>query len=133
MIIGTLTEIKTEEYRVGLTPEAAAALVDAGHTVLAERGAGEGSSYTDLDYAEAGAEIVEQASDVWSRAELICKVKEPHPSEFAYMRAGQVLFTYLHLAAAPAVAHAIVESKCIAIAYETVRRDDGFLPLLAPM
>lgn len=133
MIVGTVTETKTEEYRVGLTPEAVAALVTAGHTVLVAHGAGEGSSYPDADYVEAGGEIVSTATEVWERAELICKVKEPQPAEFPLMRAGQVLFTYLHLAAAPEVTRAIVDSGCIAIAYETVRRDDGSLPLLAPM
>lgn len=133
MIVGCVTEIKTEEYRVGLTPEAVAALVTAGHTVLIESGAGDGSSYIDEDYRDSGAVITETAAAVWAQAELICKVKEPQLAEFSLMRPGQVLFTYLHLAAAPEVARAIVESGCIAIAYETVRREDGFLPLLAPM
>lgn len=133
MIVGCVTEIKTEEYRVGLTPESITAFVNAGHSVLIERGAGSGSHYFDEDYAGAGAEIVATASEVWARAEMVCKVKEPQSSEFAYMRAGQVLFTYLHLAVAPTVAKAMVDSGIIGIAYETVRRPDGFLPLLAPM
>jgi alanine dehydrogenase len=133
VIVGCVTEIKTEEYRVGLTPESVAALTGAGHTVLIQHGAGDGSHYLAADYLEAGAEIVDTAEDVWARAEMVCKVKEPLPPEFPLMRPGQILFTYLHLAAAPAVADAIVDSGCVAIAYETVRRDDGFLPLLAPM
>lgn len=133
MIVGGVTEIKTEEYRVGLTPESVAALVGAGHQVLIQRGAGEGSHYFDDDYLEAGAEIVIGADEVWQRADMIVKVKEPLDPEFDRMRPGQIVFTYLHLAAAPKVADAIVKSGCIAIAFETVRRPDGSLPLLAPM
>ncbi|GMU40964.1 MAG: alanine dehydrogenase [Chloroflexota bacterium] len=133
MIVGCVTEIKTEEYRVAMTPESVTALVSAGHTVLIQQGAGEGSHYLDEDYVAAGAEIVASADEVWQRAAMVCKVKEPQPVEFARMRPGQVLFTYLHLAAAPEVGRAIIDSGCIAIAYETVRRADGFLPLLAPM
>ena len=133
MIVGCVTEIKTEEYRVGLTPESAAALVKGGHQVLLQRGAGEGSHYFDDDYIEAGATLVDTAGEVWKTAELIVKVKEPLAPEFKQMRPGQVLFTYLHLAAAPTVTQAIVESGCIAIAFETVRLADGSLPLLAPM
>jgi alanine dehydrogenase len=133
MIVGCVTEIKTEEYRVAMTPESVTALVTAGHQVLIQAGAGVGSHYLDEDYHAVGAEVVGDAAEVWRRAAMICKVKEPQPVEFARMREGQVLFTYLHLAAAPEVARAIVASRCIAIAYETVRRPDGFLPLLAPM
>ena len=133
MLIGTVRETKTEEYRVALTPEGVSNIVTAGHDVLIESGAGDGSSYIDLEYREAGAEVVETAAEVYERVELICEVKEPQPSEFALLREGQVLFTYLHLAAEPAVTDALLASKCIAIGYETVERDDGFLPLLAPM
>ena len=133
MIVGTVTEIKTEEYRVGLTPESAAAFVGAGHQVLVQRGAGEGSRYLDDDYLEAGAEIVMGPADVWRRADLIVKVKEPLAPEFERLRADQIVFTYLHLAAAPTVAQALIDSGCVAIAFETVRRADGSLPLLAPM
>ena len=133
MIVGCVTEIKTEEYRVGLTPESVAAFVGRGHHVLIQRGAGEGSSYFDDDYLEAGAEIVMGADEVWQRADMIVKVKEPLDPEFDRMRDGQIVFTYLHLAAAPKVAQAIIDSNCIAIAFETVRRADGSLPLLAPM
>ena len=133
MIVGTVTELKTEEYRVGLTPESAAALVHAGHHVLVQRGAGEGSHYFDDDYLEAGAEIVIGADEVWQRADMVVKVKEPLEPEFPRMRAGQIVFTYLHLAATPKTAQAIIDSGCIAIAFETVRHPDGSLPLLAPM
>jgi len=133
VIVGCVTEIKTEEYRVGLTPESVAAFVGRGHHVLIQRGAGEGSSYFDDDYLEAGAEIVMGADEVWQRADMIVKVKEPLAPEFERMRDGQIVFTYLHLAAAPQVAQAIIDSNCIAIAFETVRRADGSLPLLAPM
>ncbi|MCK9485884.1 MAG: alanine dehydrogenase [Dehalococcoidia bacterium] len=133
MIVGCVTEIKTEEYRVGLTPESVTALVEGGHTVLIQAGAGEGSHYFDQDYAAAGAQVVTTAEEVWARAELLCKVKEPQESEFALMRPDQVLFTYLHLAVAPVVAKAMLDAGVIGVAYETVRRADGSLPLLAPM
>ncbi len=133
MIVGCVTEIKTEEYRVGLTPESVTALVEGGHTVLMQRGAGDGSHYFDDDYAAAGAELAPTAEDVWARAALLCKVKEPQPSEYALMRPDQILFTYLHLAAAPEVAKEMLRSGIIGVAYETVRRADGSLPLLAPM
>jgi alanine dehydrogenase len=133
MILGCVTEIKTEEYRVAMTPESVTALVTAGHTVLIQAGAGEGSHYFDEEFRDAGATIVRDADEVWALADTICKVKEPLPPEFGRMRDGQILFTYLHLAAAPAVAHALINSGAIGIAYETVRRADGSLPLLAPM
>jgi alanine dehydrogenase len=133
MIVGTLTETKTEEYRVALTPDGVGDIVRAGHTVLVQAGAGEGSNFSDSDYAAAGAELIAEPAAVFQRAELICEVKEPQPSEYALLREGQMLFTYLHLAAEPEVTEALLAAKCIAIGYETVRRDDGFLPLLAPM
>lgn len=133
MIIGTVRETKTEEYRVAFTPDGAADIVRAGHGVVIETGAGLGSNYSDDDYRAAGAEVLEDAAAVYARAELMCKVKEPQPEEFALLREGQILFTYLHLAAEPEVTDALVRSGCIAIGYETVQRDDGFLPLLAPM
>jgi alanine dehydrogenase len=133
VIVGTVRETKTEEYRVALTPEGVADIVHAGHQVLMERGAGVGSNYDDSEYLEAGAEVLDSAAAVYARAELMCEVKEPQPQEYDLLREGQILFTYLHLAAEPEVADALLRSKCIAIGYETVRRDDGFLPLLAPM
>ncbi|MSQ35837.1 MAG: alanine dehydrogenase [Dehalococcoidia bacterium] len=133
MIVGTVRETKTEEYRVALTPQGVADIVHAGHTVVVERACGIGSSYPDEEYAAAGATVLGTAAEVYARAELMCEVKEPQPSEYELLREGQLLFTYLHLAAEPAVTDALLRSRCIAIGYETVRRDDGFLPLLAPM
>ena len=133
MIVGTVRETKTEEYRVALVPDGTADIVRAGHQVLVETRAGVGSSYTDDEYRAAGAEIVATPDEVYARAELMCEVKEPQPSEYPLLREGQVLFTYLHLAAEPEVTEALLRSRCIAIGYETVQRDDGFLPLLAPM
>lgn len=133
MIVATVKELKLEEYRVALTPQGVASIVGAGHSVLVEASAGTGSGFTDAEYRAAGAEIVATAAEVFARADLVCKVKEPQHAEFALLRAGQLLFTYLHLAAEPEVTNALIASRCTAIGYETVRRDDGFLPLLAPM
>ena len=133
MIVGTVRETKTEEYRVALTPEGAAEIVRSGHTVLIERAAGEGSHYSDHEYQVAGAVLVATPEEVYARAELMCEVKEPQPSEYELLRDGQVLVTYLHLAAEPLVVDALIASRCVAIGYETVKLDDGFLPLLAPM
>ena len=115
MIVGTVRETKTEEYRVALTPEGVADIVTAGHGVLIERGAGTGSNYHDSEYLEAGAEVLESAAAVYGRAELMCKVKEPQPEEYDLLREGQILFTYLHLAAEPEVTDALLRSRCIAI------------------
>ncbi len=133
MIVGTVRETKTEEYRVALTPEGASDIVRSGHTVLIERGAGEGSHYSDDEYQVAGAVLVATPEEVYARAELMCEVKEPQPSEYELLRDGQVLVTYLHLAAEPLAVDALIASRCVAIGYETVELDDGFLPLLAPM
>ena len=133
MIIGSSRERKLEEFRTALTPASVSDLVHAGHTVLIETNAGVGAHYPDAEYLAVGAQIVPTMEDVYAHSELIVEVKEPQPSEFALMRDGQVIFTYLHLAAEPEVTRAIVDSKCIAIAYETVRLPNGALPLLAPM
>ena len=133
MIVGTVREVKTEEYRVGLTPEGVRDLSRLGHRVLVEAGAGEGSGFADEAYARAGATIVASADDVWSTAELLVKVKEPQTEEFERMRAGQTLFTYLHLAALPDVTRALIGAGTDSIAYETVELADGTLPLLIPM
>lgn len=133
MIVGTVRELKIGELRVGLTPEGADALVRAGHSVLIESGAGAGSSLPDDAYRAAGAEIVATADDVWQRAELLVKVKEPVPEEFGRLRSGQILFTYLHLAAATDAARALIDAGGAAVAYETVQLPDGSLPLLIPM
>ncbi|MGE3856660.1 MAG: alanine dehydrogenase, partial [Dehalococcoidia bacterium] len=133
MIVGTVRERKNEEFRVALTPASVSDLVRAGHTVLIETTSGVGSAYPDAQYVAAGAEICATMDEVYARAELVCEVKEPQPSEYALIREDQVIFTYLHLAAEPEVARVVTEAKCIAIAYETVRLPSGALPLLAPM
>ncbi|HXH85099.1 MAG TPA: alanine dehydrogenase [Candidatus Tectomicrobia bacterium] len=132
MIVGVPREIKPGEQRVALTPAGARALREAGHTVVVESGAGAGSSIRDEDYAAVGAALV-PVDEVWTRADLVVKVKEPVPEEYPRLRAGQILFTYLHLAPAPALARALQRADVVAIAYETVQRADGSLPLLAPM
>ncbi len=133
MIVGTVREIKCEEYRVGLTAEGAHALVEDGHVVLVERGAGLGAGLPDAAYESAGAELVGRAPDVWRRADLLVKVKEPLRGEYPLVRDEQTLFTYLHLAALPDLTRVLLDSKVTAIAYETVQLADGSLPLLAPM
>lgn len=132
MIIGVPKEVKTLEARVALTPAGVRELVKNGHQVLIEKNAGLGSAITDDLYVAEGAEIAPDANSVWNRAEMIMKVKEPLPSEYPLMRKGQILFTYLHLAASKECTDALVKSENIAIAYETVEVN-GQLPLLAPM
>src|SRR5574341_1207234 len=132
MIVGVPREIKAGEQRVALTPAGARALVEAGHRVLVEYQAGAGSGIRDEDYAAVGA-VPAAVDGVWQRAELVLKVKEPLPVESPRLRPGQILFTYLHLAPAPELARALRDSQAIAIAYETVQRADGSLPLLTPM
>lgn len=132
MIIGVVKEIKNNENRVALTPAGVVSFVQAGHKVLVENGAGNGSGFVDADYAQAGAEMIELAADVWNQSEMIMKVKEPLEAEYKYFRPGLVLFTYLHLAAEPALAQALKDSGVIAIAYETVSVNRT-LPLLTPM
>jgi alanine dehydrogenase len=133
MRVGVPREVKNREYRVALTPAGVTELVRAGHDVLVERGAGEGSSIPDADYTAAGARIVAEADDVWADADLLLKVKEPITEEYDRLRRGQTLFTYLHLAASKECTDALVASGTTAIAYETVQTADGALPLLAPM
>jgi alanine dehydrogenase len=133
MKVGVTREIKPQEYRVGLTPDAAHEYVAAGHTVLVETGAGTGISATDDDYQRAGASIAPSAHDVFSACEMIVKVKEPQPSEWTQLRAGQILFTYLHLAPDPDQTRGLLASGCTAVAYETVTDAHGRLPLLTPM
>lgn len=132
MRVGVPTEIKNNEYRVALTPAGTAELVGHGHEVTVQAGAGEGSAFTDTDYAEAGARVVGSAEEAWDN-ELILKVKEPLPSEFRYLRPDLTLFTYLHLAAEPELTRALLEAGVTAIGYETVQLPDGSLPLLTPM
>ena len=133
LTVGIPREIKHEEHRVAITPDGVRELLHAGAEVLIEAGAGTDSSIPDDDFARAGAIIVPSAAEVWERAQLVCKVKEPLESEFGYFREGLVLFTYLHLAAYPAVGEALRKAGVIGIAYETVQVADGSLPLLAPM
>jgi alanine dehydrogenase len=133
MIIGVPREIKNNEFRVGMTPAGVAEFVARGHSVLVERGAGEGSSFADADYTAAGARMVGTAAEVYGEAAVIVKVKEPQPSEIALLQSGQVLFAYLHLAPDRAQTEGLVRSGAVCIAYETVELPDGRLPLLEPM
>jgi len=131
MRVGVPRELKTMEFRVGMVPDGVRQLTRAGHEVWVERGAGEGSGFTDAAFEEAGARLG-SAEEVWD-SELVVKVKEPRPEEFPLLRSGQALFTYLHLAAAPEVAVALREASVVAIGYETIRQSDGSFPVLAPM
>lgn len=133
MIVGVPTEIKNNEFRVGMTPAGAHEFVTHGHEVLVQAGAGEGSSFTDEEYVEAGASIVPTAEQVFGRAEMIVKVKEPQPVEIEMLSEGQILFTYLHLAPDYEQTLGLMGSKAVCIAYETVELPSGSLPLLAPM
>ncbi|MCA0964259.1 alanine dehydrogenase [Salipiger bermudensis] len=133
MKLGCPTEVKAQEYRVGLTPNAAREAVSQGHEALVQSGAGLGAGFEDDDYVAAGARIVASAKEVFDGAEMIVKVKEPQPAERAMLREGQVLFTYLHLAPDPAQTEDLLASGATCIAYETVTDDRGGLPLLAPM
>ena len=133
LTVGVPREIKVDEHRVAITPDGVHEMTNHGVTVVIESGAGADSSISDDDYRAVGAEIVESAEVVWGRAGIVLKVKEPQPSEFGFMRRDLTLFTYLHLAAYPEVATALLESGTTAIAYETVQLATGALPLLAPM
>ncbi|HYH84872.1 MAG TPA: alanine dehydrogenase [Pyrinomonadaceae bacterium] len=133
MIVGLPKEIKDNEYRVGLTPAGVRALTDAGHRVIVEQSAGEGSGFEDDLYVRAGAEIIPSADDVWAEAEMIVKVKEPIEPEYPRMKEGLLLFTYLHLAPDPKQTEALLKSKVTGIAYETITDRRGTLPLLTPM
>lgn len=133
MVIGVLKEIKPSENRVALTPAGAQALVQAGHRVLIEAGAGLGSGFADDAYAAVGAEVIADRGELAAAAEMILKVKEPIAEEYGLFRPGQILFTYLHLAAEPELTKALLEREVVAIAYETVQLPDRSLPLLTPM
>ncbi|RME47145.1 MAG: alanine dehydrogenase [Caldilineae bacterium] len=132
MIIGILKEIKDNEYRVSMTPAGVHQLVEAGHTLLVEKGAGEGSHFSDEEYRDAGAEMV-SAEEAWTRANMVVKVKEPLPSEYPYLRPDLLLFTYLHLAANEQLTRTMLDSGVTGVAYETVELPNGSLPLLTPM
>ena len=133
MLIGVPKEIKTNENRIALVPAGAEALVGAGHEVFVEQGGGEGSGFPDAAFVAAGAKILPTADAVWSKAEMIFKVKEPIAVEWPRMRAGQLIYTYFHFAADEALTRAVIASKAIAVAYETVQVASGELPLLTPM
>ncbi|OBG86248.1 alanine dehydrogenase [Mycobacterium sp. NS-7484] len=133
MKIGIPREIKNHEYRVAITPAGVHELTGRGHTVLIEESAGIGSSFSDIDFKAAGAQILATADQVWAEADLLLKVKEPIESEYRQLRKGQILFTYLHLAASQACTDALLTSGTTSIAYETVQDANGSLPLLAPM
>jgi alanine dehydrogenase len=133
VIIGVPKEIKDNENRVAITPAGVHALVAAGHQVIVETSAGEGSGFSDEVYVAAGAQIADSAEDTWNKSDLIMKVKEPLPTEYKYFRSDLTLFTYLHLAPEPELTKALLDSGMTAIAYETVQLADGTLPLLTPM
>ena len=133
MIIGVPKEIKTNENRIALVPAGTELLVGGGHTVYIEKGAGLGSGFSDEQFVAAGGRILDSAEEVWAKAEMIMKVKEPIASEWPRMRNGQVIYTYFHFAAAEELTRAVIHSGCIAIAYETVQLPNGELPLLTPM
>ncbi len=133
MFIGIPKEIKKAEFRVAVTPAGVKALKEAGHKVFVEKEIGEGSGFCDEEFKKSGAEIVEDKGKLFDEAELILKVKEPLPEEYEFFHKGQILFTFLHLAANKALTEALLRLKVVGIAYETVQRADGFMPLLAPM
>ncbi|MFO0783390.1 MAG: alanine dehydrogenase [Phycisphaerales bacterium] len=133
MLVGVPTEVKPDEFRVGMRPVGAEMMVRDGHTVLVQSGAGLGSGFTDEMYAAAGARIVATAADVWGQADMIVKVKEPQPQEVAAIREGQTIFTYFHFAADKELTEGCLKRKCISVAYETLTDDEGALPLLTPM
>ena len=133
MRIGVPKEIKLQEHRIGLTPESVKTLVDKGHEVLVENNGGFEAGFTNEDYKNVGAKIEDKASDIFKKSDLIVKVKEPQANEVAMIRENQIIYTYLHLAAAKKLTEGLIKSKSICIAYETVTDDNGRLPLLAPM
>lgn len=133
MIVGVPREIKPDEYRVGLTAAGTEILVQNGHEVLIEQGAGAGSGLSDEDFVKQGAVIVDRVDEIWNRADLVVKVKEPQPVEIARIRPGQVIFAYFHLASDQRLTEDLLHSRCVAIAYETVTDHLGRLPLLTPM
>jgi alanine dehydrogenase len=133
MIVGILKEIKAEENRVSMTPAGVEIMVENGHTMLVEKAAGEGSGFSDMDYTNHGAEIVDTPQEIFGRAEMVMHVKEPLSPEYDLIREDQIIFTYLHLAAAEELTKVLVNSGSINIAYETIQKSDGSLPLLTPM
>jgi alanine dehydrogenase len=133
MIIGCVKEIKNQEYRVGLTPACVKSYSARGHRVLIQKNAGAAAGFEDAEYADSGAEISDSAAEIYSSADMIIKVKEPLPAEYAMLREGQILYTYLHLAADEALTRVLLDRKIKAVAYETIEKPDGSLPCLKPM
>lgn len=133
MIVGILKEIKTEENRVSMTPSGVEIMRHNGHTVLVEKNAGRGSGFEDVAYAKSGAEIIDAPEEIFDRSHMVMHVKEPLASEYDLIREGQIVFTYLHLAASKTLTNALIKSRSVCIAYETIQAADGSLPLLAPM
>ena len=133
MIIGVPKEIKLQEHRIGLTPDSVKTLTERGHEVLVQKNGGFEAGFTNEDYKNSGAKIIDKAEDIFKQAELIVKVKEPQMNEVAMIRENQIIYTYLHLAATKELTEGLIKSKAICIAYETVTDDNGRLPLLAPM
>ncbi len=133
MIVGVPKEIKADEYRTAMVPAGVEIMRNHGHQVLIQKGAGEGSGILDVEYADAGAEIVDSPGEIYQKAELVMKVKEPLPEEWPMLSEGQVMFTFFHFAADRALTEAVMKSKLVAIAYETIRDERGRLPLLTPM
>jgi L-alanine dehydrogenase (EC 1.4.1.1) len=133
MVIGVPKETKPDEYRVAMTPSGVEVLAQHGHTVLIERGAGDGTGIPDCEYEAAGAQVVDTPAEVWRNAEMIVKVKEPLPEEYPHIRPKQVLFTFFHFAASEALTRAMAQSGAICLAYETIQTPDGAHPILLPM
>jgi alanine dehydrogenase len=133
MIVGILKEIKAEENRVAMTPAGVEMMCQNGHAVIVEKNAGTGSGFPDQQYSEAGAKIIETPQEIYGQADMVMHVKEPLPQEYDLIREGQIVFTYLHLAAAKELTEALIRSRAICIAYETIQKPDGTLPLLTPM
>ena len=133
MLIGVPKEIKANEHRIALVPAGVSAFVAAGHSVVVEAGAGVGSGFEDDAYRDAGAELTTEVDELWRRADLIMKVKEPIAVEWPRMRQGQVIYTYFHFAASEPLTQAVIKSGAVAVAYETVQFANGELPLLTPM
>ena len=133
MIVGILKEIKVEENRVSMTPAGAEVLKQNGHEVLIERNAGKGSGFEDDAYLDAGAELIDTPEEIFERSEMVMHVKEPQPAEYGLIKKNQIVFTYLHLAAEEKLTHALIKSGSVNIAYETIQKTDGSLPLLTPM
>ena len=133
MLVGIPKEIKNNENRVAITPAGVRAMIKFGHEVFVQADAGAGSGISDDRYTAEGAKILKDAKDIWDKTDMVVKVKEPLPEEYSFFRKGQILFTYLHLAAESELTKALLDKKVTAVAYETVQKDDGSLPLLTPM